>query len=171
MNIRFLSFPAWCAAVFLLGGCAGYHLGPLNGETAGDKTVEVLPFNNQTLQPRLGDAVTQALREQLQVDATYHLAAGAADIVVTGVVTSYGRAGLSFSTEDVLTASNYRINMTAHVKARSSSTGKLLMDKDVTGYTFVHVGTDLANAERQALPIVAQDLAQRVTEQLAEGSW
>jgi hypothetical protein len=33
-----------------------------------------LPFNNQTLQPRLGDAVTQALRERLQTDGTYHLA-------------------------------------------------------------------------------------------------
>jgi hypothetical protein len=169
--MRCLRFPAWCAAIFLLGGCAGYHLGPVNGETAGDKSVEVLPFNNQTLQPRLGDAVTQALREQLQVDATYHLAPGPGDIVLTGVVTSYGRAGLSYSSEDVLTASNYRINITAHVKARDSSTGKLLMDKDITGYTLVHVGTDLASAERQALPILAQDLAQRVTEQLAEGTW
>ena len=39
-----------------------------------EKSIEVLPFNNQTLQPRLGDAVTQALRERLQTDATYHLA-------------------------------------------------------------------------------------------------
>ena len=52
------------AAAGLLAGCAGYHLGPVNGAVAGEKSVEVLPFNNQTLQPRLGDAVTQALRER-----------------------------------------------------------------------------------------------------------
>jgi len=66
-------FLAGLAAVFL-AGCASYHLGPVNGAVAGDKTVEVLPFNNLTLQPRLGDAVTQALRERLQVDGTYRLA-------------------------------------------------------------------------------------------------
>ena len=171
MKTFFLKIPALGAAIFLFGGCAGYHLGPVNGETAGEQSVEVLPFNNQTLQPRLGDAVTQALREQLQVDATYHLAEGTGDIVLSGVITSYGRQGLSSSSQDVLTASNYRVAIIAHVKARQSSTGKLLMDKDVTGYTLVHVGTDLASAERQALPLLAEDLAQKVTEQLAEGAW
>jgi hypothetical protein len=169
--MRFLKLQALCAGAFLLGGCAGYHLGPVNGETAGDKSVEVLPFNNRTLQPRLGDAVTQALREQLQVDATYHLAARQGDIVLSGDVTSYSRAGLSYSAEDVLTAANYRVNIVAHVVARDSATGKVLLDKDVSGYALVHVGSDLANAERQALPLLAQDLAQRVTEQLAEGAW
>jgi hypothetical protein len=169
--MRFLKFPALGIAVFLLAGCAGYHLGPVNGETAGDKSVEVLPFNNQTLQPRLGDAVTQALREQLQVDTTYHLSDDQADIVLTGVITGYARQGLSFSSEDVLTASNYRVSIVAHIKARDSHTGKLLLDKDITGYTLVHVGTDLASAERQALPLLAEDLAQKVTEQLSEGAW
>ncbi len=65
--------------IFLIGvaalfaGCAGYHLGPVNDAIAGAKSIEILPFNNQTLQPRLGDAVTQALRERLQTDGTYHL--------------------------------------------------------------------------------------------------
>ena len=53
-------------------GCAGYHLGPTGGAVAGEKSVEILPFNNQTLQPRLGDALTQAVRQRLQTDGTYH---------------------------------------------------------------------------------------------------
>jgi hypothetical protein len=170
--MRFLKFPAVCAAAFLLAGCAGYQLGPVNGETAGEKSVQVVPFNNQTLEPRLGDAVTQALREQLQTDGTYHLANSAGDVVVSGVITGYSRQGLSFSSSDVLTASNYRVQVVALVTARDRETGKLLMDrKKVTGYTLVHVGTDLASAERQAMPLLAQDLAQRVTQQLTEGMW
>src|SRR5580765_5671449 len=46
-----------CLQLFL-SGCAGYKLGPVNGETAGSKSVQVMPFSNKTLEPRLGDAVT-----------------------------------------------------------------------------------------------------------------
>src|SRR5579859_3908520 len=57
----FLILPILGAAVLLQSGCAGYHLGAVNDQIEGDKSVEVLPFNNQTFEPRLGDAVTQAL--------------------------------------------------------------------------------------------------------------
>jgi hypothetical protein len=170
--MRFLKFPALWAAAMLLAGCAGYHLGPVNGESAGDRTVEVVPFNNQTLQPRLGDAVTQALREQLETDGTYRLADSMGDIVITGEIKSYSRTGMSFANSDVLTASNYRVEVEAIVTARERGTGKLLLDKKkVTGYTFVNVGSDLASAERQAMPLLAQNLAQNVTQMLTEGAW
>jgi hypothetical protein len=168
--MRFLKLPAVCAAAFLLAGCAGYHLGPVNGQIAGDKSVEVLPFNNQTLEPRLGDAVTQALRERLQADATLHLASGDGDIVVSGVIKTYTRAGLSYLSSDVLTANNYQVRVVAHVIARDR-TGKILLDKDVKGSTLVHVGSDLADAERQAMPLLAEDLAQNITQMLTEGMW
>ena len=166
-----LILPALAAIAFLLAGCAGYHLGPVNDALPGDKSVEVLPFNNQTLQPRLGDTVTQALRERLQTDGTYRLVDGQADIVVTGVITGYSRKALSFLSSDVLTANNYQVGIVAHVIARDSVTGKVLLDKDVTGSTLVHVGSDLASAERQATPLLAEDLAQNVTQMLAEGMW
>ncbi len=164
-------FVLW-AATLLLAGCAGYHLGPVNGAVAGEKSVEVLPFNNQTLQPRLGDAVTQALRQRLQTDATYHLATrGPGDVVVSGVITRYNREGLSYLNNDVTTTENYRVGVVAHVIARDRATGKLLLDKNVNGYTLVHVGTDLADSERQSLPLLAEDLARNITELLTEGSW
>ena len=156
----------------LSAGCAGYHLGPVNGAVAGEKSIEIVPFNNQTLQPRLGDAVTQALRERLQTDGTYRLAThGPGDIVVTGVITAYHREGVSFLRTDVTTAENYRVDITAHVTARDRGTGKVLLDKNVNGYTLVQVGTDLADAERQSLPLLAEDLARNITELLTEGAW
>ena len=170
--MRPLKFFALCALALSLAGCAGYHLGPVNGEIAGEKSIEVLPFNNQTLQPRLGDAVTQALRERLQTDGTYHLAThGEGDVVVTGVITRYRRQGLSYLNNDVTTTDNYRVNVTVRVIARERATGKVLLDKNVTGYTLVHVGTDLADAERQATPLLAEDLARSITELLTEGTW
>jgi hypothetical protein len=163
---------ALVAASALLAGCAGYHLGPVNGAVAGEKSVEVLPFNNQTLQPRLGDAVTQALRERLQVDATYHLAThGPGDVVISGVITTYNRQGLSYLNNDVTTTENYRVGIVAHVVARDRNTGKVLLDKNVSGYTLINVGTDLADSERQSLPLLAEDLARNITGLLTEGAW
>ena len=94
-----------------------------------------------------------------------------ADIVVTGVITHYNREGLSYLNTDVATVENYRVGVIAHVTARERSTGKLLLDKDVNGYTLVHVGTDLASAERQSLPLLAEDLARNTVELLTEGAW
>jgi hypothetical protein len=156
---------------FALAGCASYHLGP-NLDKDENHSVEVLPFNNQTLEPRLGDVFTQALRERFMVDATYHLDThGTGDIVVSGVVTAYKRGGLGYSGTDAITPENYRIEVVVHVVARERSTGKTLLDKDVKGHTLVNVGQDLGSSERQAQPLLAEDLARNITELLAEGAW
>jgi len=163
---------AICVTAILSAGCAGYRLGPVNGAVAGEKSIEIVPFNNQTLQPRLGDAVTQALRERMQTDGTYRLAThDPGDVVVTGVITDYHREGVSFLRTDVATAENYRVGLTAHVTARDRVTGKVLLDKKVNGYTLVQVGTDLTSAERQSLPLLAEDLARNITALLTEGAW
>ena len=70
-----------------------------------------------------------------------------------------------------MTPENYRIEMTVHVTARDRSTGKAVLDRDVKAHTLVHIGADLASAERQALPLLAQDFARTVTELLTEGAW
>lgn len=154
-------------------GCAGYHLGPVQPDVvAGAQTMEIVPFNNQTLEPRLGDAVTQALREDVQTDGTYRLATGSpGDVVVTGVITTYQRSGVSVLPTDVTTVSTYDVTVTAHVIARERATGKLLLDKKVSGETLVETGTDLADAERQAMPVLAEDLSRNITELLTEGPW
>ena len=163
----------FCALAILSAGCAGYHLGPVNPDiVAGAKSIEISPFNNQTPQPRLGEAVTQALRERLQTDGTYRLATrDPGDIVVTGVITDYRREGTSFLRSDVTTAVNYRVSLTAHVTVRDHATSKLLLDKNVNGYTLIQVGTDLTESERQSLPLLAEDLARNVAELLTEGAW
>ncbi len=153
-------------------GCAGYHLGAVNGAAAGAKTVEVLPFNNLTLQPRLGDAVTQALRERLLVDGTYRVVTGEpGDVVISGVIRSYDREGLGYLNQDAATPQNLRVGITAHVVVRERASGKRLLEKDVTGHTLISIGSDLASAERQAAPLLGADLASNITALLTEGSW
>ena len=160
-----------CAAV-LLCGCAGYRLGPSNGDAAGARSVQVTPFGNQTMEPRLGDAATAALRKQLQRDGTFRLAThDPGDIVVTGSIVNFERREQSFSSADATTPLDYRVSLTAQVTARERGTGRVLLDQEVTGYTLVRVGTDLTSAERQALPLMAEDLAKNITALLADGKW
>ena len=170
--MRALKFFLPGLAAVVLAGCASYRLGPVNGAVAGGKSIEVQPFNNQTLQPRLGDALTRSLRERLQADGTYHLAThGPGDVIVTGVIREYTRQPLGYLSTDVATPENYRVEVAAHVTARDRFSGKLILDQDVKGHTFVNIGTDLASAERQALPLLAEDLAQNIAEILDEGAW
>src|SRR3954453_3796879 len=111
--IRFLTC---IAAVSLLAGCGGYTLGPTNGLAAREKKIQITPFLNHTLEPRLGDAVTTALRRNIQRDGTYHLATrDDADIVVTGVLTDYKRHELNFEPHDVLTVQDFRVSVTAQI--------------------------------------------------------
>lgn len=155
-----------------LGGCAGYQLGPVNGMAAGARSIQVHPFLNKTLEPRLTDAVTAELHKELQQDGTYQLAThDEGDIELSGVITHYARLELAFKPSDVLTVSDFRLSITAQVTARERSTGKVLLDKPVSGYTLIRVGSDLASSERQALPLLADDLAKKVTALLVEGSW
>ena len=155
----------------LLGGCA-YTLGPVNGVIAKDKSIQVNPFANQTLEPRLTDAVTSQLRKQLQQDGTYRLATHSeGDIIVSGSITNYQRHELSFARTDTLTVRDFRLSMGALVTVKDRVTGKTVLNTPVVGYTIIRVGSDLTSSERQALPLLAEDLAKNVTSLLVEGSW
>ena len=170
--MRFFRLIPLCGALLLAAGCAGYRLGPANGTHAGEKSIQIAVFSNQTLEPRLGDAVATALRRELQRDGTFHLAThGGADITVTGELVGYTRQELSFVPNDVLTVRDFRVNVTAHVTARETGTGKVIFDRPVSGYTFVRSGSDLTSAERQGLPLLADDLAKNITALLVDGNW
>ncbi len=157
---------------FVTSGCASYKLGPVNGLTAREKSVQVNPFINNTVEPRLTDAVTQQLRKQLQLDGTYQLAShDDGNIVVSGVIIHYARQEVSFSASDVLTVRDFRLELTAQVNAYDRSSGKSILNRPVTGTTLMRVTTDLTSSERQALPLLAADFAKNVTTLLTEGGW
>src|SRR3982750_128072 len=101
------------------GGCAGYHLGSTDGVPEGYRTVVVTPFTNRTLEPRMSDDATFALRKEIQRDGTFRLAtASTANVEITGELIRYERFEISFLANDTSTARDYRINLTAHVVAR-----------------------------------------------------
>lgn len=163
-------------ACFLVAGCAGYRLGPTNGVIARDKSVQFNPFGDETLQPRISDVVAQQLRKELQRDGTYSLAThNDGDIIVTGSLVRYQRYEVSFDSHDILTVQDFRLVLSATVTARERSTGKIILQRDaknpVTGSTIIRVSSDLTSSERQAAPLLAQDLAKNITALLVDGTW
>jgi hypothetical protein len=157
---------------FGLCGCAGYRLGPTNPESSGGKTIQVNFFENKTLEPRLADAVNHALRKSLQQDGSYRLNTGGdADIIVNGSILKYERQGVAFQPNDVITVRDYQVTLTVRITARERVGGKVLLDRDVTGRTTVRVGSDLPSVERQALPLLADNVARNATTLLVEGTW
>lgn len=168
-HFRRLSTALLAAAT--LAGCA-YRLGPTNGVTAGDRSVQVNPFVNKTIEPHLTDYVMNSLRKRLQEDGTYKVDThNSGDIILTGVITGYDRTPLSFQPTDVITVVDYQIAMTAIVTARERSTGKLIFEKTVRGRATLRVGSDQTSAERAAMPMLTDDVAKKAIAQLVDGNW
>lgn len=97
--------------------------------------------------------------------------AGEGDIVLTGIISDYRRTELTSSKGDLLSVQDYRVILTAQVTARERGSDKVIFSKPVSGFTLVRVANDLVGAERQSLPLLAQDLARNIVALLAEGSW
>lgn len=155
-----------------LCGCAGYRLGPTNGQKAGAKSVQITPFLNHSPEPGLADEMTSAVRKAVQSDGTFQLAThGDSDLVVTGVITDYRRRELSLLRDDLRTVRDYQITLVAQVTIRERASNRVLVDRTINGGTLLRVGGDFGSSERQAVPQLAQDLARKVKDLLVDGEW
>ena len=158
--------------VSVLTGCVGYQAGPTNGVIAGIRTVRVNFFRNETLEPRLVVAVNRALKRNLQQDGTFELEThGNADLLVTGELTDFLRGGVSYTPGDILTVQDYNLQLTARIKVTDRVTGEVILDRIITGSSIVRVGSDLSAGQRQAVPLIADQLARQATDLIVDGDW
>lgn len=160
----------WVGAVS--SGCAGYRLGSTAGFPAGEKSIQIVPFANETFEPRLAAPVALALRKSFQRDGTFRLSTrGFPDVVMNGALIHYERDAVSFQPRDILTARDFEVRLVAKVTAVERLTGRVLLDREVVGRTTLRAGPDLNRAEHQAVPLLADDLARNITALLVDGEW
>ena len=156
----------------LVVGCGGYSLGPSNGQSAGVRAIRIGHVANGTDEPRLADAVSHALRAQVHVDGTFRLATqDDGDIVITTALQKFQRTPMTYQRNDIISTRDYDVVLTAHVKAIEVGSGKVLLDQEVIGRTSIRSTADLGSAERQAAPLLAENLARNIISRLSEGSW
>ncbi len=111
-------------------------------------------------------------RWRLQHDGTYRLNTRQdGDIILSGSIVEYDRSHLSFQPTDIVTPRDYWLRLRAHVTAQERASGRVLLDREVVGHTTLRVTPDLASAERQAVPLAAEDLARNIAALLTEGAW
>ena len=156
----------------LTAGCAGYRVGAVNPAIPHDQSIQVGLFQNGTAQPGLSESVNASIRRELHRDGTFELAtANDGDVLLTGNIASYRRSAVSFQPKDILSVRDFVVELSTRVKATEKISGKVLVDRVVTSRTTVRLGDDLASSERQALPLLANDLAKRTVAMLSEGGW
>lgn len=159
-------------SLLFVAGCAGYRVGPVNGQEAGARSITVNLFQNKTFEPRLSETVAFSLRRKLQRDGLFKLETrDEGDVVLNGTILEYSRSPLSFEPRDILTPRDYQLSLRAEVVAIERGSGRELLRKEFTGVTSVRAVANRDVAESQAEPLLAEDLARNITAALTEGPW
>lgn len=164
-----------CAAALLLlslGGCLGYHIGPVQPYyLRAIHTIAVPTFENKTLIPRISELVTDSVIKQFQQDGTYRIVGDdEADAILQGDIRRITRAPVRSVRGNVLATSEFSLSLRVHCSLVDRKTGRVLVTPpEILGTTSFFVGPDIATDERQALPLAAEDAATRLVSYLSEG--
>jgi Lipopolysaccharide-assembly len=162
------------AALILLslGGCAGYHIGPVQPYYLRSvHSIAVPTFENKTLIPRIAVLVTDSVIKQFQQDGTYRIAGDdQADAILKGEITRINRFPVRAVRGNVLATEEFGLTLRVRYSLVERSSGRVLTPPvEVTGTTSFFVGSDLTSEQRQAFPLAAEQLATTIVSRLSEG--
>lgn len=155
---------------FVVGGCAGYHVGPATPAYLRHvHSIAVPTFANTTLVPRVEALVTGTVIKQFQQDGTFRIVnEDQADAILKGEVTSVGRSPARSVRGNVLSTTEFNLSVTVKYSLVGRD-GKPLTAGGASGSTSFFVGPDVNTDERQALPLAAEEVAKQLVSQLSEG--
>jgi hypothetical protein len=165
---------------FALGGCLGYHIGPVKPYYLRDvHSIAVPTFTNRTLVPRIEVLVTDTVIKQLQQDGTYQITNGdKADATLTGEIYRITRAPARSVQGNVLLTTEFSLVLVVRYSVAGRDGKPLVPPNDAIGTTTFFVSSaatqnitsgDVTSDERQALPLATEDLASRLVTQISEG--
>lgn len=176
MNPRPLTFAVFGATIvltLLFTSCAGYQLGNVPyEELKGIKKIYVPVVHNESFEPGLQVMVTNAIIRKFDQDGTYQTGrAREADATLEVKITDLKRNTLQRARQNELLSEQYRITLVAEVTFLNHLTGQKFMDKaEFTGETDYFLSPNrMQEGERQSLALAAQDLADNIVRELAEG--
>ena len=154
-----------------LGGCLGYHLGPIKpGYLRDVQTIAVPTFKNNTLLPRIEVLVTGTVIKQFQQDGTFKIVGNHdADAILQGEIFRISRSPARSVRGNVLATTEFNLTMVVRYTLIGRDGKPLASPGEATGTTSFFVGTDVTTDERQALPLASEELATHLVSQLSEG--
>ncbi len=197
MKSRFFRMCPLLALFFT--GCAGYQLGDVKPSIYENiDSLHVPTFTNLTLEPRLASLVTNAVITELQSDGTYKVATkGNCDAVLVGTIREIKKRQLRAVRTDTLRSQELSLFLYVEFHLENPTTGARIdgqtdarnlrrlgqvADKDtegseltgarqglVIGETIQFVDQSYQVGERSALAVAAEDVADKMVAQLANG--
>lgn len=181
----------------LFTGCAGYQLGEVKPGVYKDiEKLHVPPFKNLTLEPRFSSLLTNAVLAELQSDGTYEVSSRAnADAVLVGEIRQIEKRQLRAVRTDTLRSRELSLYLIVDFHLEDPQTGARIGERvargdievptddkvgseeeiigarqgRVVGETIQFVDPSFQVGERNALSFVAEDLADKLVSQLANG--
>lgn len=181
----------------LFTGCAGYQLGGVKPGVYKDiEKLHVPTFKNLTLEPRLSSLLTNAVLAGLQSDGTYKVSSRAdADAVLVGEIQQIVKQQLRAVRTDTLKSRELSLYVIVDFHLEDPQTGARIGDRvaqgaievpsedklgtaeevigaregRVVGETIQFIDSAFQIGERNALSFVAEDLADKLVSQLANG--
>lgn len=174
---RLLRLALVCAAsplsMLLLGGCAGYSLGPAKPTYLKDiKSLTIPTFRSDDLAPHIESLMTTTVIKEFQRDGTFKIAPGGqGDATLLCTIEEIRLTPVRSVPGNVLQASEFVMSVKVRYELRNGrgDRGKVLDGGRVTGEASFFVSTDLQQDQRQAYPRAAEQAALRLVSQLSEG--
>ena len=137
------------------------------------RTVSVPTFRNESNVSEFGAVATRQLLREFQREGTFRIrASGEAAIEVQGVIKSVSPAMAAYNRRAGGRVAAYNLSATAEISVIDKRTRKVLVDnrKYVANATFT-AGQDRTTAVRDASGRLADDLAQKVVDDLLNLKW
>ena len=126
--MRFVKLILPVMALAVLAGC-GYRLAGRKGDVGAGRTISVPTFTNATVNYRVEQRMSEAVRKELARTTHYKVTSGpVGDVVVSGEVVGYGISPTVF--DDAGRASQYALSVSMKVLVTEPSTGKVLLRND-----------------------------------------
>ncbi len=156
---------------FFWVGCAGYHVGSVAGKSLqGVNTITVPVAKNESYEPGIQVTVTNEILRRLDDDGTLKTIQSGADSELTVTIKSVDRESIRGNTLDPQATEEYELYLNAEVSFFNRKLGKKVLDKvKVQGSAKFFVQTNQVEAERQAVPLAAEDLANHIVSLVVEG--
>lgn len=158
--------------VLALSGCAGYRVGDISGrDLQGVRSVYVPAAKNASLEPDLQMVVTNAIIRRFNDDGTLTVNQNSsADSELDLTITNIDHTPIRSSTSDLLITAEYQVRIEATVTYVNRKLGRKIFENvPVNGSTNFFTQADIQEAERQALPLAAEDLANNTVKLVTEG--
>lgn len=157
--------------VVSLTGCAGYQLGGQKPAHLTKVTKLAIPtFENQTLEPRLGSLVTNAIIKQIQNSGGYEIVSLAdAEAVLDGKVINVDRSQFRSDRRNVLRTSQLLMTLRTEYIIKDAGSGSTIHRGRTSADSYTILDSNVQNSEAQALEDAAQRLAANVAADITEG--